>query len=121
MAQDPKWLQRVVECYSKDTEELVSEHLLHSVALEELQALWGVSSDDPMVDGFDIDENQATFLQRCVDCNLDLNAYEYQLGAYTTDLEASKRDGGLMGRYPPPRELPAFPDAKKVKSKTSDR
>ena len=118
MAQDPKWLQRVVECYSKDTEEIVSEHLLHSITLEELQALWGVSLDDPMVGVFDIDKNQAAFLQRCVDCHLDLNAYDYQLCAYTTDLEASKRAGGFMGRYPPPRELPGFPDTTRIRSKT---
>jgi hypothetical protein len=41
------------------------------------------------------------------------------MAAYTTDWEATKHEGGYMGLLPPPRELQAFPEAKRVMPKTA--
>jgi len=44
----------------------------------------------------------------------DFEKYDYFMGAYTKDFEASKREGGFMGSCPPPKILPAFPQARPV-------
>jgi hypothetical protein len=117
MMGDPSWLVRVIQCYSKETEELIDIYEMKPVKLEDLQELWIQPKNEPMVAVFDINEKQAVFLKKYVDMEFDFNKYDYQISTYTSDWDATQKDGGYMGEFPPPKELPAFPDAKRVKSK----
>jgi hypothetical protein len=60
----------------------------------------------------------AALLQDYSDCRFDFDMFDYQLIAYTNDFERMKAEGGYAGLYAPPRILPAFPDAKRVKAKS---
>lgn len=119
MPQEPKWLVRLISCYDKETELLVSRHALPRIDLGLLQEYWGLPATEPMIDMFDINEVQAKFL--CdIDSDLyfDFSKFDYFISAITTDLDQSKADGGFMGHYPPPESLPAFPDAQPDTPKT---
>lgn len=116
--QQPDWLERVVECFDRSTEFLVREYSIDGIELTALQALWGLADDDPMCWSYTISPHQAETLVAFTDCELDFSRFEYQLTAYTTDARRSQSEGGFMGHYPPPRALPAFPDAARVKPKT---
>lgn len=118
MTHEPKWLVRIVTSYDLKTEELVSEHSLPKIDLVSLQNQWNQPSDEPMIDVFDINVKQAQFLES-IDMRLkfDFNKYDYQISAITTDWDQTKIDGGFMGKYPPPKNLPAFPEIERVKSK----
>ena len=116
---EPSWLVRVVEYFSNETDELGGEFALPQVELSELQRLWGAPPDEPMVECFSIEEEQAPFFREVAGIEFDFPRYSYFLAAYTTDWEATKREGGYMGLYPPPRELPAFPEARRVMPKSA--
>jgi hypothetical protein len=116
---EPSWLVRVVEYFSNETDELVGEFALPQVELSELQRLWGAPSDEPLVECFSIEEEQAPFFREVTGIEFDFPQYSYFLAAYTTDWEATKREGGYLGLYPPPRELPAFPEARLVMPKSA--
>ena len=75
---------------------------MYGASLRDLQELWNLSGDDPMVECFDVSEEQASFLQDYVDTIINLNKYDYLLEACTSDFKKSKKDGGFMGLYPPP-------------------
>lgn len=116
---EPSWLARVVEYFSNETDELVGEFPLPQVELAELQRIWHVSPDEPMVACFAIGEEQAQFFRESAGIEFDFARYSYFLAAYTTDWEATKREGGYMGQFPPPKELPAFPDARGMMPKSA--
>ena len=116
---EPSWLVRVVEYYSNQTDEMVGQFALPQVELAELQRLWDAPPNEPMVDCFSITEDQALFFREVASIEFDFARYSYFLAAYTTDWEATERDGGYMGLFPPPRDLPAFPKAKRVMPKTA--
>ncbi len=116
----PSWLIRIIECYSVETEELVSETVLPHVELSALQRRWHMPENEPMISCFAIDANQARFLGELTGMDFDFKRYSYFLSSYTTDLAASHRDGGFMGLFPPPRELSAVPSAKRVLPKTPE-
>jgi hypothetical protein len=114
---EPSWLVRVIEYFSIETDELVGEFALPQVELSELQRLWGAPPDEPMVECFSIEEERAPFFREMASIEFDFARYSYFLAAYTTDWEATKREGGYMGLYPPPKELPAFAEARRVMPK----
>ena len=114
---EPGWLVRDVEYFSNETDELVGEFVLPQVELSELQQIWNVPPDEPMVECFAIEEDQAPFFRELVAIEFDFARYSYFLAAFTADFEATKREGGYMGLYPPPRELPAFTEARHVMPK----
>jgi hypothetical protein len=116
---EPSWLVRVVEYFSNETDKLAGEVALPKVELSELQVLWNAPPDDPMVECFSIGEGRAQFFRDLVGIEFDFVSYSYFMAAYTTDLEAARREGGYMGLFPPPRELLAFPDARRVMPKTA--
>ena len=116
---EPSWLVRVVEYFSNETDELVGEFALPQVELSELQRIWNAPPNEPMVEGFSIEEEQAPFFRELAGIEFDFAQYSYFLAAYTTDLEATKREGGYMGLFPPPKELPAFPEARRVMPKSA--
>lgn len=116
---EPSWLVRVIEYFSNETDELLGEIALPPVELAELQQLWGTSPNDPMVECFSIDKEQAPFFRDLAGVEFDFARYSYFMAAYTTDWEATEREGGYMGLFPPPRELPAFPDARHVMPNTA--
>ena len=97
-------------------EELIGESPLCSVTLAELQQLWGVAADDPMFMEFLVGPEHVEFLQQHVSVLIDLERYDYFLGAVTTDWEAQRAAGGYLGQFAPPADLPAFPDSKRVKA-----
>lgn len=82
--------------------------------------MWNVSVDEPMVACFPIDESQERFFQQLIDIEFDFVQYSYFLTAYTVDWEATKREGGYMGLFPPPRDLLGFPEIKQVIPKGID-
>lgn len=116
---EPSWLVRVVEYFSNETDELVGEFALPQVALAELQKIWNAPPDEPIVECFSIEEEQAQFFRELAGIEFDFRQYSYFMAAYTTDWEATKREGGYMGLFPPPRELPAFPGARRVLPKSA--
>jgi hypothetical protein len=116
---EPSWLERVIEYFSNETDELVGEIALPPVELATLQGLWGAPPDDPVVECFPIKEEQAPFFRAVAGVEFDFARYSYFLAAFTSDWEATKREGGYMGLFPPPRELPGFPDARRVTPKTA--
>jgi hypothetical protein len=114
----PKWLQRIVECYDKKTEELVCEYPLGEVDLQNLQEKWNQPSNQPMVAVFDVNKEQSIFLNTISpELKFDFNKYDYQISSISTDFELAKSEGGFMGEIPPPGILPAFPHIKRIKSK----
>ncbi len=114
---EPSWLVRVIEYFSNETDELIGELNLPQVELSELQRLWGAPPDEPMVECFSIEEEQAPFFREFAGIEFDFARYSYFLSAYTTDWEAMKREGGYMGLFPPPKELPAFAGTRRVMPK----
>jgi hypothetical protein len=116
---EPSWLVRVVEYFSNETDELVGEIPLPQCELAELQRIWNAPCDEPMVECFSIEEDQALFFREFAGVDFDFTRYSYYLAAYTTDWEATRREGGYMGLFPPPLELPAFPDVRHVMPKTT--
>lgn len=114
---DPEWLDRVVEWYSRKTDELEGECVLDGVVLARLQELWGMPSDNPMIDAFEVTPDHVDYLKQFADVNFDFEQFDYFVTAYCTDYEAMRRDGGFMGYFPAPRELPAFPEARRVRPK----
>ncbi len=116
---EPGWLVRVIEYFSNETDVLLGEIALPRVELSELQRLWGAPPNDPMVECFSIEGDQAPFFRELASIEFDFARYSYFIAAYTTDWEATKREGGYMGLFPPPRELPAFPEARRVMPKTA--
>lgn len=115
---EPDWLVRVIEYFSNETDELIGEIPLPKVELSELQKLWDMQSDNPMIECYLLEKEQAQFFHGLVDIDFDFSQFSYFLTAFTTDWEATKRDGGYMGLFPPPIELPAFPEAKRVTPNT---
>ena len=111
---EPSWLVRVVEYFSNETDELIGEFALPQVELSELQRLWDAPPDEPLVECFSIEGEQAPFFRALAGIDFDFARYSYFLTAYTTDWGAMKREGGYMGLCPPPKELPAFPGARRV-------
>jgi len=118
MISEPTWLVRIIECFDKETDELVSDQILPKIDLELLQKQWNQLKTEPMIGVFDINEKQAKYLVSLVSTlKFDFDKYDYQISAITTDSEKSKADGGFMGEYPPPKTLPAFIELTRVKSK----
>jgi len=111
---EPSWLVRVIEYFSNENDELVGEFALPQIELADLQRVWRAPSDAPMVECFSIGEEQAPFFRESAGIEFDFARYSYFLAAFTTDWEATKREGGFMGLFPPPRELPAFLEARRV-------
>ena len=87
--------------------------------MSDLQRVWNAPPTDPMVESFSIDSKQAQFLCSLAEIDFHFERYSYFMSAYTTDWSATKQAGGYMGLFPPPRALPAFPDAKRVMPKTT--
>ena len=117
---EPAWLVRIIEYFSNTTDELVGEFDLPNVELTELQRMWNMPADDPMVACFSINEEQVQFFQQLIDIEFDSLQYSYFLAAYTVDWEATKREGGYMSLFPPPRDLSEFPEAKQVTPRSID-
>jgi hypothetical protein len=116
---EPSWLVRTIKYFSNETEELVGEFTLPEVDLAAIQILWNQQPTEPMVDMFSIDESQSQYFRQIANIQFDFSHYSYFLTAHTADWDATKREGGYIGLYPPPKNLPAFPDAKPVMPKTS--
>jgi hypothetical protein len=118
MGDQPHWLARTIEVYSVKSEQFVIEHRLPVVGIASLQQLWGRPSSDPMFDMFEVTEAQRPFLESLLELRFDFRSHSYFLSAHTTDWNAMRRDGGFMGMFAAPRELPAFPNLRRVKPKT---
>jgi len=114
VSKEPIWLIRILESFSNETEELVEESKLPHIELWKLQRLWNAPSSNAMIECFSIEPEQADFFSNLVKINFDFEARSYFMSAYTTDWEATQREGGYMGMFPPPRSLPSFSDARRV-------
>jgi|GEM_PF-3091056 len=116
---EPGWLVRIVEYFSNETDEFVGEFALPQVELSKLQRIWDASPDEPMIECFSIEEEQAQFFRDLAGIEFNFARFSYFMAAYTTDWEATICEGGYMGLFPPPRELPAFSEARRVIPKTA--
>ena len=64
MTKQPNWLVRIVECFDKETEQWVAAFELPQIELKMLQEMWNQPADEPMVDVFDVNAEQAAFLKK---------------------------------------------------------
>ena len=115
---DPQWVQRNVSMFSNEDKSLVNEFILEEVELSELQELWNQPKTEPMFACFQVEPKHQKYIEGLINIKLDFNKYSYFVEASCTDWEAMKSDGGFLGEYAPPKILEAFPDAKRVISKT---
>lgn len=115
---EPHWLVRVVECFSNETDALVGEFVLPPVELAALQGMWNAPPDEPMVDCYRIGEAQAQFFRELAGIEFDFDRCRCFLSAYTTDSAATRRERGFMGKFVPPKQLPAFPETRRAMPKT---
>jgi hypothetical protein len=106
---EPSWLVRAIKYFSNETEEWVDEITLPEVHLAMIQKLWNQPPTEPMVENFPIEEMHAQYFRQIANIQFDFKRYSYFLAAYTSDWDATKREGGYMGLYPPPKNLLAFP------------
>jgi hypothetical protein len=118
---DPIWLERVIEWYENESDARAGEVLLEAVALRELQLHWQTPETEPMIEMYEVTEQQRLFVEHQVGFPLNFSRYTYYLTAYTNDLEAQASAGGFMGLYAPPRMLPAFPEAVRVAPNPHDQ
>ncbi len=116
---DPIWVTRILACYSKSDESLVAEYDLEWVSLGEMQKLWHQPESEPMFGCFAVMPTHRNFIEKHTNIQFNFEAYEYFIEAICTDDKAMRLDGGFLGQYAAPRELQAFPDAKRVLPKTS--
>ena len=58
MSDQPHWLARTIEVYSAEGEDLIDEYPLPAVDLASLQDHWRRPVDDPMLDAFEVTEDQ---------------------------------------------------------------
>ena len=121
MSDQPHWLARTIEVYSVEDGTLVDEHVLPPVELALLQQSWQRPADDPMLDLFEVTEDQRAIVESLAGLKLHFGHHSYFLAAHTTDARAMREEGGFMGAFAAPRELAAFPDARRVRPKTSVR
>ena len=117
---EPDWLVRKVECYLKETDELIGEYTLKPLDLYLLQKYWGQPKHEPMITVFNVSKKQTEFLKKYTDIEFDLERCFYQISTYTTDWEAMKDEDGYMGQFPPPFDLPMSLRVRSVRSKTPD-
>ena len=104
---------RYLVAYERDPgEELVGEWPLKAISLEELRELFAIAATDPMYDVYAVTEDHVNRLQRCVDHRIDLRARDYFVEAIREDPDGDS--------HAPPRDLPAFPDARRVRPRTPE-
>jgi hypothetical protein len=111
----PKWFKREIEIWERNGDNLAYAIPLPDIQLAVLQKYYGAEDDDPVIDMYVIEEDDVDFYNYFITLNFDFEKYEYWLHTYTTDISAAKIDGGFMGLFPPPKSLPGFPDAKRLK------
>ena len=78
-------IERVLLQFEKGGKELLGEYRLQGITLEELQALFGESSEDPMYDSYDVTESQVERLEKATGVSIDLHSYDYFIQAYSTE------------------------------------
>ena len=115
---EPTWLVRVVEWFEKDPgNALLGWAELKDLELAELQARWGMSAGDPMLESIEVTEDQRLDVERWAGIGVDLANADYFVSAYARDWDAARTAGGYMGQFPPPMTLPAFPGAQRIRPK----
>ena len=77
-------VERVLEWYEKDPgEALMGEEPLCGLDLSELRELFSPSNDDPaMYDVYEVEPREVAGLQRAVEHQINLDAYDYFVAAY---------------------------------------
>ncbi|WP_373033827.1 colicin E3-like toxin immunity protein [Sulfurovum sp.] len=74
-------VRRYLQWYSKDTEFSVGQENLKDFELNQLQKLFGVPSDDPMYDCWEVNDVHLSELQKHVDHRINLAKYSYFIEA----------------------------------------
>ena len=69
----------VLRAFDKETEELVSEHPLNNVIVEDLRRIWSRPATDPMVVSFPVQPEMIDDLKRYVDAAFDFERFDYFL------------------------------------------
>jgi len=74
---EPK-VERVLRWFEKEGNNLVGEQVLDDVKLEQLQELFGISSENPMYDCYRVETSeQIEYFQKLLNFQLDIESYEY--------------------------------------------
>jgi hypothetical protein len=110
---------RVLTRYSKRTEALLDELTLPDINLEELEQLFGPSPDDRwFVLCYAVSDAQRPFIEQVTGARLDFKRFVYFVETYATSPRetVTQPDGAVW--YLPPRDLPAFPTARRVRPKS---
>ena len=124
MTAQPKWLIRMVDEFSEPAGEFLAAHPLRGVRLRALQKAWARPADDGMVDVFPVEKAQHKLVETWLGKRLPTRGRSYALSAFTSDWEATTREGGFMGGFPPPLEFgsrPPVPKRARTKAVTSSR
>ncbi len=69
--------KRYLRWYDKRSDVAIGEEALEALELSELQALFGVSVDNPMVECWPVGDRQAKVLEATVRHRIDLAAFDY--------------------------------------------
>ena len=113
---EPDWLLRVLEWYGKGLDDvLVGAVELSGTQLEDIQRLWGAPPDDPMVLCYPVAETQRAYLEAHAGLTIHLDRFDYFVACYTRDWQATRRDGGYFGQFPPPIALQGRLDLRSIK------
>lgn len=72
-------ITRLIRWYDKQGEDLKGELELGEVPVEELQTLFGESSENPMYDCYPITPNNVSFFQELAKQDLRFDLYDYFL------------------------------------------
>jgi hypothetical protein len=76
-ASEPK-VERVLRWFEKKGNNLVGEKIITSISLEDLQKLFGISSENPMYDCYSVESSeQIDYLQNLLNFEFDTKSYEY--------------------------------------------
>ena len=71
-------IERVLRWFDKKGSNLVGEKVLDNVKLEQLQELFGISSENPMYDCYRVETSeQIGFLEQFLNTEIEPQSYEY--------------------------------------------
>lgn len=75
---------RCVCCFEKQGDKLLKEIPLVDITVLKLQEIFGVPTDDPMYDVWDIDHEQAVQLEPFLPEKLDLDKFDCSIHCYSS-------------------------------------
>ena len=75
-------IKRVIYCFDKKSEKLIKEIELKDISLTILQEIFGINSNNPMFDCYQITFENRKCFEKHINETLDLSKYNYYVEAY---------------------------------------